>query len=497
MKPASWTLPSLDWPAIDAIAAGRRVVVDSRKIAPGDVFLAYRGEYSDGRSYIAAAVAAGAGAVLWEAEDFAWDPVWAVPNLAVPQLRAQAGIVASHLLGDPSSQMWCVSITGTNGKTSCAHWLAQAYGLLGYKTALVGTIGYGFIDSLSEASHTTPDAVRLQNLVAEYRAAGATHLCMEVSSHGLDQARAHGMAFDAAVFTNLTRDHLDYHGDMASYGASKRQLFEWEGLQHAIVNADDAFGAELLKAIPAGIALSYGIDAGELRATRVDVSLNGLHLDIESPWGKLEIDSPLIGRFNAYNLLACLGVLLRGGVEPAKATAVLGKIVSAKGRMQRLGGGAKPLVIVDYAHTPDALDKALSTVREVMPTRRRLYCVFGCGGDRDPGKRPLMGQVACRLADTVIITNDNPRTEDPKHIIRDILDGVDGASADIQQRGDYCVESDRASAIRSAIELAQPGDVVVIAGKGHEEYQDVNGVKSPFSDEQQAAAALAAWKPIK
>jgi UDP-N-acetylmuramoyl-L-alanyl-D-glutamate--2,6-diaminopimelate ligase len=497
VKPASWTLPSPDWAAIDAIAAGRRIVADSRQIQAGDTFMAYKGEYADGRDHIAAAIAAGAGAVLWEAEGHVWQPEWTVPNLAIPQLRAQAGIVAGHLLGKPSEAMWCVGVTGTNGKTSCAHWLAQAYGLLGHKAALIGTIGYGFIDQLSEASHTTPDAVRLQNLIANYRSAGATHLSMEVSSHGLDQARAHGVAFDAAIFTNLTRDHLDYHGTMAAYGASKRQLFDWEGLQHAVINADDPFGAEVLASLPAGMALGYGIHAGELRAERVDVSLDGLYLDIASPWGRLALRSPLIGRFNAYNLLACLGVLLRGGVAPEQATAVLGQIVSAKGRMQRQGGGDKPLVIVDYAHTPDALEKALATVREVMPPQGRLYCVFGCGGDRDRGKRPLMGKVACSLADTVIITNDNPRKEDPKRIINDILAGVDGAAAEHQQRGDFSVESDRARAIRSAIELAQPGDVVVIAGKGHEEYQDTNGVKAPFSDEQQAAAALAAWKPMK
>nr|WP_308417339.1 UDP-N-acetylmuramoyl-L-alanyl-D-glutamate--2,6-diaminopimelate ligase [Chitinimonas koreensis] len=492
-----------DWAAIDAIAApglnaGHRVVADSRLVQPGDVFLAYRGEYADGRDHIAAAIAKGAGCVLWEAEDYAWPAEHAaLPNLAVPQLRAQAGIVAGHLLGDPSRAMHCVGVTGTNGKTSCAHWLAQAWGLLGHKAALVGTLGYGFLDDLAEASHTTPDAVRLQNLVAGYRAAGASHLAMEVSSHGLDQARAHGMAFHSAIFTNLTRDHLDYHGSMKAYGASKRKLFEWEGLQAALINADDGFGAELLRTLPDGLALGYGLDAGELRAERVETGLDGLRLSIVSPWGRAELVSPLIGRFNAYNLLACLGVLVRGGVPLDDAVAVLGRIESAKGRMQRLGGGVKPLVVVDYAHTPDALEKALATLREVMPSRRRLYCVFGCGGDRDRGKRPVMGRIACELADTVIVTSDNPRTEDPKLIIRDILDGVDGADAEIPQRGDFSVQSDRAAAIRAAIELAGPGDVVLIAGKGHEEYQDANGVKAPFSDEQQALAALAAWKPMK
>lgn len=496
MKPATWSLPALDWVAIDAIATGRRVVADSRRVSPGDAFLAFRGEYSDGRSHIGAAIAAGAGCVLWESDDFSWQADWQVPNLGIAQLRAQAGIVASHLLGDPSQALWCVGITGTNGKTSCAHWLSQAFTLLGQRPAMLGTLGYGFLDALEEASHTTPDAVRVQNLLAQYRAAGASHVAMEVSSHGLEQARAHGVAFDVAVLTNLTRDHLDYHGSMEAYAAAKQKLFEWEGLKAAIINADDAFGAQLLAELPAGLALGYGIDNGDLRITDLQTDLNGMRLTISSPWGEAELHSPLLGRFNAYNLLACLGVLLKSGVALAQACAVLGQIESAKGRMQRLGGGSKPLVVIDYAHTPDALDKALATVREVMPSRRRLFCVFGCGGDRDRGKRPLMGRIACQRADIVIITNDNPRTEEPRQIIRDILEGVDGAAAEQGSHGDYSVQGDRAAAIRSAVELAGPGDVVLIAGKGHEEYQDANGVKAPFSDVEHALAALAIWKAL-
>ncbi|MBV8467357.1 MAG: UDP-N-acetylmuramoyl-L-alanyl-D-glutamate--2,6-diaminopimelate ligase [Burkholderiales bacterium] len=499
MKPLSWTLPPLDWTAIDAIAAGRRVVADSRRVAPGDAFLAYRGEYADGRHHIAAAVAAGAGAVLWEEEGFSWDPAWNVRNLPVANLRDQAGIVAAHLLGNPSSHMHCVGVTGTNGKTSCASWLAQAYDVLGHKAAVVGTTGYGFIGALQEASHTTPDAVRLQNLVAEYYAAGATHLAMEVSSHGLKQARAHGMAFEAAIFTNLSRDHLDYHGSMEDYGASKRMLFDWEGLRHAVINVDDPFGAEILASLPAGLGLGYGVHGGDLRAERIDTSLDGLHLEIASDWGKLTLVTPLIGRFNAYNMLACLGVLLRTGVAPADAVDALSKVQPAKGRMQRMGGGDKPLILVDYAHTPDALEKALTTVREIMPENGRLFCVFGCGGDRDRGKRSIMGSIACTYADTVIITNDNPRTENPKRIIADILDGVgiEPGKAGTQHRGDYCVESDRAGAIRSAIELARAGDVVLIAGKGHEDYQEVNGVRHHFSDAEQAEAVLKSWRPMR
>ncbi|GAB3262003.1 Mur ligase family protein [Chitinimonas naiadis] len=502
MKPASWKLPPLDWAAIDALAQGRRLVADSRKLQAGDVFLASRGVNSDGRDHIAAAIAAGAAAVLWDTSDttagaFKWSAAWTVPNLGIPELGAQAGLIAAHLGGKPSHDMLCVGVTGTNGKTSCTHWLAQAFALLGGKPALIGTLGYGFLDALTEASHTTPDTLQLHGLIAGYRQAGASHLAMEVSSHALEQARAHGVEFDIAVFTNLTRDHLDYHGTMAAYGAAKQKLLEWDGLKAAVINADDPFGAELLAKLPKALTLGYGLDAGELRAVHVETSLAGLKLQIESPWGKAELNSTLLGRFNAYNLLACLGVLLKAGVALDQAVAVLGQIESAKGRMQRLGGGEQPLVVIDYAHTPDALEKALTTLRDVMPKRRRLYCIFGCGGDRDRGKRPEMGRIACTLSNTIIITNDNPRTEDPKRIIRDILEGVDGADAEHQQHGDYSVQSDRAEAIRSAIELAEPGDVILIAGKGHEEYQDMNGVKTPFSDEQHAKAALAAWKPLK
>ncbi|MGQ5522212.1 UDP-N-acetylmuramoyl-L-alanyl-D-glutamate--2,6-diaminopimelate ligase [Chitinimonas sp. PSY-7] len=496
MKPASWNLPSLDWSAIDAIAANRRLVADSRRVKPGDAFLAFPGEYSDGRTHIDHAIAAGAGCILWEAENFNWPAEWQVPNLPIPQLRAQAGIIASHLLGDPSQSLWTIGITGTNGKTSCAHWLAQAFTLLGKQPVLLGTLGYGPLDALHEATHTTPDALRLQNMLAEFRDTGATHLAMEVSSHGIEQARAHGVAFDIAVFTNLTRDHLDYHGSMAAYGAAKRKLFEWEGLQAAVINADDPFGIDLLTHVPKSLALSYGLDNGDLRASKLTCSLSGIYMHVSSPWGEAELKSPLLGRFNASNLLACLGVLLKSGVPLADATSVLGQIVSAKGRMQRLGGGKKPQVVVDYAHTPDALEKALSTLREVLPEGRRLFCIFGCGGDRDKGKRPQMGRIACQLADTVIITSDNPRKEDPKAIIRDILVGVDGVTAKHISRGDYSIQSNRAAAIRSALELAEPGDIVLIAGKGHEEYQDANGEKTPFSDVKEAEAALAVWKAL-
>jgi UDP-N-acetylmuramoyl-L-alanyl-D-glutamate--2,6-diaminopimelate ligase len=283
---------------------------------------------------------------------------------------------------------------------------------------------------------------------------------------------------------------------MAAYGAAKARLFDWDGLQHAVINADDAFGATLLDRLPGKLAIGYGIEHGDVRAEALALGLDGVRFDVATPWGRGRIESALLGRFNVLNLLACLAVLLRMGVPLETATAVLGQIESAKGRMQRLGGGNQPLVVVDYAHTPDALDKALATLRHAMAPGGRLICVFGCGGDRDRGKRPQMGRVACTLADTVVITSDNPRTEDPKRILADIVAGVDGATAESLYRGNYSVESDRARAIESAISLAQAGDVVLIAGKGHEAYQEIAGVKHPFSDEAVARAALAHWTPM-
>ncbi|STR45810.1 UDP-N-acetylmuramoyl-L-alanyl-D-glutamate--2,6-diaminopimelate ligase [Iodobacter fluviatilis] len=492
MKAVSWNLPPLDLPAIDAIAAGARLVVDSRGVQAGDVFLAFQGEYADGRSYIADAIAAGAAAVLWEAEDFVWNPAWQTPNLAIPQLRAQAGIVAAHLLDNPSQSLFVTGITGTNGKTSIANWLAQAFNLLGHKTGVLGTLGNGFIDRLESSTHTTLDPVTLQGWLARLQTEGASHIAMEVSSHGLDQGRVHGTHFDVAVFTNLTRDHLDYHGDMGSYGAAKAQLFNWEGLKTAVINTDDAFGRELASQCKAPRVLTYGLENGGIRATKITLTLAGLELEVATPYGLCNINSPMLGRFNASNLLACLSVLLAADVPLTQAADVLSRIQPAAGRMQKLGGDERPLIVVDYAHTPDALEKALTTLRESMPEKSRLYCIFGCGGDRDKGKRPLMGEIACRLADAVIITSDNPRSETPQAIIQDIVRGVSGVPG--SGHANYSIDSDRSSAISDAIDVATAKDVVLIAGKGHETYQEIAGIRHPFDDVAIANRALARKK---
>jgi len=462
----------------------RRLSADSRQVGTDDVFLAYPGEVHDGRRHIDAALAAGAAAILWEPSGAAAE-LERLPGLPVAGLRDLAAELAAEWWQQPSRTLWMVGVTGTNGKTSCSHWLAEAFARLGRRTAVIGTLGNGFPEALTGSSHTTPDPVTLQGLLADYREAGATAIAMEVSSHALDQGRVKAVAFDVAVLTNLSRDHLDYHGDMARYAAAKARLFHWPGLRWAILNADDAFGQRLAGELAMGGVqmLSYGLQAGEIRGEGLRLSVDGLRLDIQTPWGRGRLDSRLLGEFNAYNLLACLAVLLASEVPLDAALTTLAEVRTVPGRMQRLGGGDRPTVVVDYAHTPDALDKTLATLRPL--TRGRLHCVFGCGGGRDKGKRALMGEVAARRADTVIVTSDNPRHEDPAAIVADILTGMPAGQT-------VCL--DRAEAIQAAIAQAGPDDVILIAGKGHETYQEIGNARLPFADAEVARRALAARK---
>jgi UDP-N-acetylmuramoyl-L-alanyl-D-glutamate--2,6-diaminopimelate ligase len=486
MKPHSWFLPALNWKEIEKVTAGKPIVLDSRKVAPGDVFLAYNGTHADGRHYISSAVAHGAAAILWETEGFQWDPNWHVPNLPIQALPAQAGLIAAHLYGHPSRAMYAIGITGTNGKTSIAHWLAQAYAALGKRSVVMGTLGNGFLGQLTPATLTTSDAATVQMLLAHYARQGATQVVMEVSSHALAQGRVHGVRFDMAVFTNLTRDHLDFHGSMQHYGQAKARLFEWEGLQAAVVNADDAFTPTLLKTVRTPTILRYGIKQGDIRAIARETSLQGIKVDVLTPWGEVTLSSQLIGQFNIYNLLATLSALLANGVPLQEAATAMADIAPAMGRMQTLGGGGVPLVIVDYAHTPDALEKVLSTLRAAMASPGKLHCVFGCGGGRDRGKRPLMAEVAAALADTLIVTSDNPRLENPAHIIDDITAALPAACQ-------FITEIDRAKAIAYAIQHAKPQDVVLIAGKGHETHQEIEGRHYPFNDVEIAKEQLVQW----
>jgi UDP-N-acetylmuramoyl-L-alanyl-D-glutamate--2,6-diaminopimelate ligase len=404
-----------------------------------------------------------------------------------------------------------VGVTGTNGKTSCSHWIAQSLTRTGRRCGVIGTLGSGWPGKLEPLGNTTPDAVWLQGRLRDYTRQRTRAVSMEVSSHGLAQGRLSGVEFDVALLTNLTRDHLDYHGTMRAYRSAKAQLFRWPTLRWAVLNVDDAFGATLLDTVRGrGVpALGYGFSAESVRAVgRRKVALlsgrnlvlgpGGLTFSVASPWGRSAVASGLIGRFNASNLLATLGVLLVSGVPLEAAAGALANLKPVAGRTERYGGGRRPVVIVDYAHTPDALENVLRALRELMeaktqPAKRtgtrktrtarsgRLVCVFGCGGDRDRGKRPLMGRIASRLADEVIVTSDNPRSEEPRAIIDEIVAGV---------RGDCEVIEDRKRAIHAAVTSASPGDVVLIAGKGHEQYQEVAGVKHPHSDAAAVREAL-------
>ncbi len=463
----------------------RHLTADSRRVEPGDAFLAFPGAVHDGRSHIAAAVEAGAAAVLWEPEGFQWRQDWEVYNRAVPGLRGAAAELAAAWYGAPSEALWMIGVTGTNGKTSCSHWLAQALERLGRRAAVVGTLGNGFPGALAETGHTTPDAVTLQRLLAGYRDAGAAAVSMEVSSHALDQGRVAGVHFDVAVLTNLSRDHLDYHGDMAAYAHAKARLFGWPGLGWAVLNVEDEFGLRLQQDLKGGRTqvLGYGFRAGEIRAEALSMSRTGLAMEVATPWGHGRLETGLLGEYNAYNLLACLGALLAGGVALNDALAALSQVRPVAGRLQRIEAGAGPSVIVDYAHTPDALAKVLTALRP-LAGEGRLACVFGCGGGRDRGKRPLMGGTAAGLADRVVVTSDNPRNEDPADILAEILSGMPpGQTAVI----------DRREAIRIAVAEAGPKDIVLIAGKGHEDYQEIAGRRLHFSDAEEAALALELW----
>lgn len=462
----------------------RMITADSRRVGSGSLFLAYPGERMDGRDFIMQAAAQGAAAVFWESDNFSWNAEWKVPNQAVSGLREQAGVIADEFYGRPSQHLRMIGVTGTNGKTSCSHWLGQALTQLGRKTAVIGTLGNGFPGALTEAINTTPDSILLHGMLANYLAQGASGVAMEVSSHGLAQGRVNGVHFDVAVLTNLSRDHLDYHGDMAAYGEAKKQLFHWPELRCAVLNADDGLGAEVAEEMNGRDVrvLRYGFHAGEVLGRNLVLDGEGLAMEVSTPEGDATIKAHLLGRFNAYNLLAVLASLLASGIALAPAVEVLATLEPVAGRMQRMGGHGKPLVVIDYAHTPDALEKVLAALRE--QTVGRLICVFGCGGNRDKGKRPLMGEVVSRMADDALVTSDNPRHEDPAAIINDIVDGMNG---------NFRIEADRAAAIVQAIEQAHEGDVVLLAGKGHENYQEIDGVKLPFSDAEVAQRALEEW----
>ncbi|HVO87966.1 MAG TPA: UDP-N-acetylmuramoyl-L-alanyl-D-glutamate--2,6-diaminopimelate ligase [Casimicrobiaceae bacterium] len=472
----------------------RRITADSRRVTPGSAFAAYPGAARDGRTFIPDAIRHGAGAVFWESRGFQWNPRWSVPNVGVDDLRARLGGVADLVFGQPSRALWMIGVTGTNGKTSSAYWIAHAFNALGRRTGLIGTLGSGIAPTLSPSLNTTPEVCALHEMLAEFRAAGAHAVAMEASSHGIDQGRINGVKFDIALFTNLTRDHLDYHGTMAAYGAAKARLFTWPGLRVSVINADDPFGLSLVEAARGRgqTLMTYGLANADVATTSLAMSAEGIAMAVITPWGRGDVTVPMVGTFNALNLLGVLGVLLASDVALDDALEALATLRPPAGRMQRFGGGDKPLVVVDYAHTPDALEQVLVALRPAVARDGSLVCVFGCGGDRDPGKRPQMGRIAATLADRLVVTSDNPRSEDPAEIASAVVHGI----RETNNRR-WVVELDRATAIEDAVRSARPGDVILLAGKGHESYQETLGVRAPFSDAEHAARALDAWRALQ
>jgi len=464
------------------------LTLDSRNVRAGGVFIALPGLQRHGIDFAVQALANGANVVLWEPTgDHAATSLSSAQLVAIPQLSNIVGQLADRFYDEPSASLKIAAVTGTNGKSTTAYLIASAADACGIAAGYSGTVGYGRINQLKEATHTTPDVVGMHRQLAELRDMNAKAAGIEVSSHALDQDRIAAVRVDTAVFTNLSRDHLDYHVTMAAYGEAKARLFQVPGLQHRVINADDAFGRELLlRRTTASITTAYTCDpsfhsALFVQARDVRLSDAGLELSIGGSFGDAELRSPLLGRFNAENLLASLSVLLGWGVPLTRAVQALEHASPPPGRMEVYRDVSGKLAVVDYAHTPDALDKALQVLK--AHCRGKLICVFGCGGDRDPGKRPQMGAVAERLADRVVITNDNPRTEDPAQIIDAIQHGMTNPA-------NASVELDRAKAIEYALGIAQAHDIVLIAGKGHEDYQTIGTTKHHFSDREVVQANL-------
>ena len=465
--------------------------LDNRRIQAGMVFVALRGTRQHGLQYAAAAVDAGAVAILYEPEEGLVLPALPVTFVAVPALAQQLGTLADRFNAQPSAELFMVGVTGTDGKTSVSHFVAEALNVGSREAAVIGTLGNGFPGDLRPATHTTPDALSVHQLLRELRTEGFHSVAMEVSSHALDQGRVNGIRFAVAVLTNLTRDHLDYHGTVEAYAQAKRKLFHWEGLRTVVLNLDDAFGRKLaaeladkpVQVLGYGVGEAANYPAGTLVATDAVFDHSGIRATVCTADGMGTLQAPVLGQFNLHNLLAALGVLLAKGLALADALQRLQHVWVVPGRMERVTTEYDngKLVVVDYAHTPGALEQVLKAVR--AHTRGRLLCVFGCGGDRDRGKRPLMAQTAQSGADVVIITDDNPRSENPHQIVEDIMQGIHDSA-------DVTVEHDRARAIRLAIAQAQSGDTVLIAGKGHETVQILANGTVPFDDRVQAAQAL-------
>ncbi len=451
------------------------ICLDSREVSDGSLFFAYPGSVVDGRDFIEQAIERGAAAIVYEAisdqsSAFTLSENTGIPAYAVVDLQSRLGLIAAQFYGKPSQELQVFGVTGTNGKTSCCTLLAQAFEIMGLSAAVIGTLGSGSLGELAYAGQTTPDPIKLQEILRECADAGVTQVCIEVSSHALDQGRVAGVDFFCTLFTNLTRDHLDYHGDMQTYLSAKQSLFSQYPSELSIINIADPAGANIIDAAAAQFLVSYGL-GGDVFAEKVHLKNDGIELEIEGNGVSFDVSVPLVGEINVPNIELLIASLLSLSVAVDDIVEICRQLKPAPGRMELYKSDNGVSIVVDFAHTPDALQKALSSVRRHCSGK--VVCVFGCGGDRDKGKRALMGAAADQSADLVIVTNDNPRSESADAIAADIVAGI---------KGDYRLELDRAAAIDMAISQAQENDWVVVAGKGHETTQEINGQLIEFSD---------------
>lgn len=458
--PLSQLFAGMDDIGMNADPTVKSLHLDSREVEPGGLFFAIPGSSFDGRNFIPQAISSGASAVAYDPQNWTASDSNSVPCIEVPRLQSRIGKIADVFYNQPSSKLHVVGITGTNGKSTCAWLVAQALDELGSCCGLVGTLGSGLMSEIQSESLTTPDAIQLQKRLSDLLDAGAEFACMEVSSHALHQSRTSGTRFGTVVFTNLSQDHLDYHGTFANYRKAKARLFEEELSSCAILNIDDEFGRWLVDRAHADRVVTYGQGESEVQLLNVEPSLQGLRISLSIDDEKFEVQSKLLGRINAINLTAVAAILHSLGYSAERIAQVIETLNPVSGRLEQLAGPNKPRVFVDFAHTPDGLKLVLDSLKEL--TEGNLWCVFGCGGDRDKFKRAFMGSIAESLADEVVLCDDNPRTEDPEEILIDILEGMTTTPV---------VQHDRYKAIRFAITKAGPDDIVLVAGKGHEQTQ--------------------------